>query len=396
MRAFSGEGVDHGVVASGFEDRDDAYVQIASISSLINRYGKLPAPKLIVWDECHHVAAASWAKIFDAYPEAFHIGLTATPERLDGKGLRTWFKHMINGPTVESLIDQGYLSRYRLFAPRGVSLEGVHTRMGDYVRSDLVRAVDRPTITGDAIREYTRRCAGKRAVVFCVSIEHSQHVVEQFKAAGISAEHVDGETDTATRDAAITKFSKGETLVLSNVDLFGEGFDVPAIEAVIDIAPTQSLSKFLQRCGRALRPAPGKDTAIILDHAGNVERHGLPDEQRQWSLDGRDERTSAARGNDTTVRICPKCFAAQFSGKPICIACSTVFEIKSREVEHVEGDLVEVDSATRQMRLIDEQRTALSLGDLVELGKRRGYKRPHLWAKHIFNARQAKRLRRAG
>lgn len=395
-RTFSHVGVRHGIIAAGFPEDQDPYVQIASIGTLANRLTRIRKPRLIIWDECHHVAAKSWAKIHEAFPDAYHVGLTATPERLDGKGLGKWFNHMIHGPNVAGLIESGYLSKYRIFAPGGVSVDGIKKQMGEFARRDLQRAVDKPTITGSAIREYQRRANGKRAVVFCVSIEHSLHVESQFKAAGIRAQHVDGETDQAIRDQAIKDFEEGKIQVLLNVDLFGEGFDVPAIEAVIDIAPTNSLAKWLQRCGRALRPSPGKEHAIILDHAGNCERHGLPDEEREWSLDGSAFRKKDKDDTGPSVKVCPSCFAAQFAGNKSCLSCGLIFLSEARKVEQVEGELQEIDPAVLRQKRMAEQGGAQSLADLIEVGKRRGYKRPHLWAKHIFNARQAKKLQRRG
>jgi len=394
IRTFETVGVRHGVVANGFFADHRQLVQIASVQTLANRYVRLRRPKLIVWDEAHHVAAAGWSKIFDAIPDAFHIGLTATPERLDGTGLGRWFNQMIQGPSVSWLIENGFLAPYRLFAPGGVNLAGVHTRMGDFVRSELQAAVDKPTITGDAIRHYQRYANGKRAVVFCVSIEHSKHVCAQFNQAGIPAAHVDGETEVDERDNAIRRFENGAIRVLCNVELFGEGFDLPALEVAILLRPTHSLGLYLQQVGRALRTNEGKSEAIILDHVNNVERHGLPDEDRAWSLSGRGERSKHNVDSTASVRICPKCFAAQFPGRTSCSFCGAPFEVKAREVVYQEGELQEIDTTQIRRQRMREQGQAQTFEDLVELGKARGYKRPHLWAKHLWNARQARKLER--
>ena len=301
-RAFTGEGIKHGIISANYEVNRTALVQIASIQTLSRRYHKYRVPSLIVWDECHHIAANSWSKIFSLYPNSVHIGLTATPERLDGTGLDKWFRVMVKGPSVAWLIENKYLSNYKLYAPSKVDLTNVRTRMGDYVGSELTAVVDKPSITGDAIKHYKKLADGKRAVVFCASIEHSKHVVKQFLDAGIPAAHVDGETDINERDAAIRRFRDGTIKILSNVELFGEGFDVPCIEAAILLRPTQSLGLYLQQVGRSLRPNPGKDYAVILDHAGNCERHGLPDDEREWTLAGREKKSDCLV---TAVRISP-------------------------------------------------------------------------------------------
>ncbi len=394
IRAFDQVGVAHGVVAADFQEDPRHLVQICSVNTLARRWHKLKRPKLVIWDEAHHCAAVGWSTIHKAMPDAFHIGLTATPERLDGTGLGRWFSKMVKGPSVSWLIANGFLAPYKLYAPTVLNTAGMHTRMGDFVKSELVSAMDKPSITGDAVREYSKLATGKRAVVFCVSVEHSKHVVSQFAAAGFRAEHVDGETPTPQRDAAIRKFESGETQVLSNVDLFGEGFDLPSLEVSILLRPTQSLGLYLQQVGRALRPSPGKSHATILDHAGNCARHGLPDEEREWTLEGRPRSGRSKPESNLSVKICPKCFAAQFPGAPACLYCGTVFEVKQRVIDQIEGDLSEVTKETlvRRRRDIEKQRCQ-SLDELIALGRRRGYKRPGIWAKHIWNYRQSKKVR---
>lgn len=393
IRAFGQLELPYGVISAGWWEDKKKPIQIASIQSLIRRHHKYAKPNLIVWDEAHHLGAASWQKLHAQYPGAYHIGLTATPCRLDGKGLGGFFKEMLRGPSVASLIDAGYLSKYRLFAPSSISTQGIHTQMGDFNKSELNIAADRPTITGDAISHYQRLASGKRAVVFCVSIEHSKHVVAQFQAAGIQAEHVDGETPMEVRDNAIRRFCDGTLKVLSNVELFGEGFDVPNIEAAILLRPTQSLGLYLQQIGRALRPAVGKSEAIIMDHAGNCQRHGFPDEGREWSLEGGAHDRMASAGSGVSVRVCGKCFAAQYAGSSTCRFCGASFEIKPREVDQVPGTLEEVDpEVIRQNRIqkIKEQGSAKDFQALVALGKKRGYKSPYGWARHLIAARTEK------
>lgn len=388
-RTFRAVGIPHGVVASGFVGDALQPVQICSVQTLAQRHQRMRRPKLIVWDECHHVAAASWAKIHEAYPDAIHIGLSATPERLDGTGLGKWFRNLVIGPSVSWLIESGFLARYRLFAPSRPDMHSVHTRMGDFVRSESAAVMDRPSITGDAVLHYKRLAAGKRAVVFCTSVQHSQHVVAMFRAAGVPAEHVDGETDPRERDAALGRFERGETLVLSNVELFGEGVDIPGIEVAILLRPTQSLSLYLQQVGRALRPAPGKAEAIILDHAGNALRHGLPDDERGWSLDGSKALRKARDPDDVPVKQCPQCFSVVRVQVQRC-ECGHVWIAKGREVEQQAGELEEVDPVQLRRQRMTEQGSARSLEDLIKLGTARGYRNPRGWALHVYQARGAR------
>ena len=300
---------------------------------------------------------------------------------------------MISGPSVQTLISQGYLSPYKLYAPSTVNMNGIHIRMGDYEKKELAKAVDRPSITGNAIEHYKRLCMGRRAIVFCASVEHSKHVVDQFRASGIRAEHVDGTTPDDDRSRAVAAFKAGDIQVLSNVELFGEGFDVPSMEAAILLRPTQSLGLYLQQVGRALRPFEQKAGAIILDHVGNYERHGLPDDERSWTLEGHAGRTKHA-SKQVSVKVCPKCFAAQIAGMPACRFCGYVYEVQPREVLEKEGTLEEVNIEAQRIKARMAQGQAQSLEELTAIGIQRGYKFPRRWAYFVFKSRQQKRLGR--
>lgn len=391
IHAFSDTGIKKfGVVAAGFPQAKGFPIQICSIQTLMHRHQNLKRPAFMVWDEFHHLGAKTWAKIYGCYPKAYHIGLSATPRRLDGQGLGKFFDVMVQGPSMNWLIENEYLVPYKIYAPSSINVVGIHTQMGDFKKNELAAVSDKPSITGDAIKHYVKHASGKRAVVFCVSIEHSKHVVSQFNQAGICAEHVDGETPIEQRDHAIRRFQNGEIKILSNVELFGEGFNLPSLEAVIMLRPTMSVGNYLQQCGRVLRPSAGKTHAVILDHAGNCERHGLPDEDREWSLDGAERRRDGAAG--ISVKICPKCYAAQYSGVPSCKYCGHIFAVESRQVDQRDGELVEVDQAViRKQRLIAQGRCKTK-EDLIAEGIRRGYKKPHAWAHMVFQARLAKKL----
>lgn len=386
---FSKLNFQFGVISAGWFEQLHHKVQIASVQSLSRRIKRLRKPSLIIFDEAHHCPSKTWDRIHKSYPDAYHIGLTATPQRLDGKGLGNWFQQMINGPTVEWLIENKFLSPYKIYAPPSINTSDLHTRMGDFVKSELQSAIDKPTITGDAIKHYQKLANGKRAVCFCVSIEHSKHVVSQFISAGIKAEHVDGETPKELRDQAIERFKRNETQVISNVDLFGEGFDLPALEVAILLRPTQSLGLYLQQVGRALRTYEGKSHAIILDHAGNCERHGLPDEEREWSLQDKEKRSSGDK-QATTIKVCKKCFAAQEIGSVVCKYCGYEFEKQSREVDEVDGELQELDLELIRRKKKFEQSQAKDKESLIALGKSRGYKKPHAWAEYVLRARGIK------
>lgn len=383
-------GINHGIIAAGFDGNRFRPVQVCGLQTLIRRYRQMPPPGFVVWDEAHHIAAGSWAEIHRAFPNAVHIGLSATPQRLDGTGLGSFFSEIVYGPSIAQLIEDGFLSDYKLYRPGGLDLSGVHQVAGDYNKKELTDALNKSTITGDALSHYKKFATGRRAIMFEVSVQRSMEAVERFKAAGIPAEHVDGETDPAIRDAAMARFIAGTTLVLSNVDLFGEGVDVPAVEVLIDCAPTMSLSRCMQRWGRVLRPAPGKEYAVILDHAGNSKRHGLPDDEREWSLDGT-RKAKKKSDDDVSIKSCPMCFHVMRSHIMECKHCGHVFIPVAREIEQVDGTLTEIDREAVRQQQRAQQASATTLEELINIGRLRGYKRPELWARHVYRARQSRR-----
>lgn len=391
-QTLSACGIRHGIISSGWLPDQLAPVQVASIQTVTRRLGSMVRPDLMVWDECHHTAARSWARVKESSPGAIHVGLTATPERLDGRGLDSWFDSLVLGPSTSELITQGWLAPFRIYAPTRPNLDGVHKRGGDYAIEEVAAIVDRPRVIGDAVTHYLRLLRGLRAVAFACTISHSKHLAQSFLAAGVPAEHVDGHTDVDARDSAVDRFKSGKTLVLCNVDLFGEGFDLPAMEGAILCRPTQSLSMYLQQCGRTLRPMEGKEMAVIVDHAGNCYRHGFPDDDRPWSLQGREKGKKAKA--EVSVRLCPKCFGAMKPGVSRCIYCGYAFERESPDMipKHGAGDLEEIKASRREnIREIGKCRT---FEELVALGKSRGYRYPESWAKHVMQAREKFRARR--
>jgi DNA repair protein RadD len=386
---FKASDIPHGVIAAGYAPNPFQPVQIASIDTLRHRLGRVRKPTLCVWDEAHHLGAKGWRRIMDAWPDAVHVGLTATPERLDGKGLDECFDAMVQGPTTAELIAAGFLSPYRLFAPSRPDLSGVATRAGDYASDQAAAAMDKPTITGDAIQHYLRLARDRRAVAFCVSVQHSQHVAAEFRAAGVVAWHIDGKTERAERRQAIDAFRRGEIKVLTNVGLVSEGFDLDSIEGIIALHPTQSLALWLQQVGRALRPMAGKTHALILDHAGNTMRHGLPDDEREWSLQGRAGQRGGGGDRSDAIRQCKYCYRV-FKPAPVCPSCGRPVEGQQREVEQVDGDLAEIDPVEMRRQRAQEQAGARTLDELVTLGRARGMRHPEKWAGHVWSARVAK------
>ena len=371
-----------GIIAAGQPSDTSAPVQVCSVPSLKRRLASLQPPDLLVWDECHHVPSKTWAHIAASVPNAHQLGLTATPQRLDGKGLADHFDRLLLGPTVSDLIAQGYLSPYRLYAPGTVSTAGMHHVGGDFNRAEVSTAMNGSTVVGDAVATYQKDAHGGRAIVFVWSLDASRKLAAAFCGAGIAAAHVDGETPTDERKRAMTAFRAGELRVLCNVDLFGEGLDVPAVDAVFLLRPTDSLGLYLQQCGRGLRPAPGKAAVRIFDHVGNWTRHGLPDETREWSLAGRPKGDKAPAAG----RRCPQCFAVSPAGSQVCIECGAAFPSKPRKIQQVSGALVEADLAALRQQASHLERACHTLYDWQQLAKRLGYKPG--WAWHRWTARR--------
>ena len=391
-------GVAHGIVAPGFSPTRDP-IQVASVQTLGRRLARSAARgvDLIVIDEAHHAAAGTWRRIVDAFPGARLLGVTATPERLDGKGLGVAaggpFDLLVDGPGIGELVRLGFLVPAEVYAPAETpDLSGARVRAGDWARDDLEAAVDRPQVVGCAVEHYARFCPGLPAIAFCVSVRHAQDVAARFSAAGWRAAAVDGGMPAAARDRAIAGLADGSVQVLASCDLISEGLDVPAVGAVILMRPTQSLGLHLQQVGRGLRPAPGKTRLIVLDHAGNTLRHGLPDAPRSWSLDGAAPRRRADAPKLPALRRCPACFALH---PPIaaCPVCGHEHLREAREVAEVSGELARLDearlAAMRAAPLRELLRHARSDADLRAIAQARGYRPGWVW--HVKRERAARR-----
>jgi superfamily II DNA or RNA helicase len=384
-------GIAPGIVAPNREC-SNKHVVVASVWTLINRLYAFDPPDLLVVDEAHHATSkTTWGKILKHWPNAHRLGVTATPIRLSGEGLDDLFDTMVLGPSTQELIELGFLTPVRVFAPSQPDLKGVHKRGGDYAIGELEQALAKSSVTGDAITHYKRLCAGKRAIAFCVSVEHARTISDAFNKAGIKSESIDGSLDYQERRRRISDFRQGITMVLSSCDLVSEGFDLPAIEVGISLRPTASVGLWLQQVGRCLRTTEGKTTAIILDHAGNTLRHGLPTDEREWSLTGTEKKKRSAQEAIAGVKVCKSCFQACPSVAVSCSGCGTPFPIKARKLEEREGELEEVKAG--QQRRKSEQKHASSLIGLIELGKMRGYKNPRAWAEHVMRGRQNKKVR---
>lgn len=378
QRALRAVDVPHGTITSGQPYDRSLPVHVASVQTLVRRFDKVAAPDFIILDEAQHVAARQWASVFAEYSNARFLGVTATPERLDGRGLGEFFDGMVLGPTVQWLIDNGFLARPTYYAPppdRQVDASRLKKTAGDYARGAAAELVDQPSITGDAIEHYKRLCPGKRAIVFCVSLEHAQRVCERFLAAGIGASVIDGTLSDSERRKRISDLENGLIPVMISVDLVSEGFDLPSVEAAFLLRPTASLALARQQMGRALRPKPGANSCLILDHVGNLRRHGLAESPVEWTLEG-----GAAKRRKTTAsfeaRQCKSCFA-MFSGRS-CPHCGEELDTDGRQIVERKGELVLMTAsefANERQRLAHkmEEWKCRTLQDWQNLARKRGH-----------------------
>lgn len=390
-KAFSGLRIPHSFVASGLPMNPSAKVQICSIMTLANRLNKLPKPNFIMWDECQFMGANTWDKIHNENQQAYHVGLSATPWRMDGKPFDKYFQSIVYGPTVKQLIEQEFLSDYEIFAPTNFDASKVSLKAGEYDMKEVELMISQSQIVGDYYSVWAKHAMNKKTIVFAPTVEASKIITRRFMESGVSAAHIDGETDHAERRRLVDLFRTGEIKVLSNVKLFVEGFDLPEIECVMLCRPTRSLALYLQALGRGLRTAENKSHCIILDQVNACLEHGLPDDEREWSLAGKTKRRKTDGAAENPVKICETCFAANNSFNHFCTNCGAPFEIKKRDgPEQVDGELEKVDKDRLRKERNAQQGQAKTLDDLIKLGVQKGYKNPRYWAMQVMNGRKRK------
>lgn len=345
-----------------------AYCAVAGVDTLVRMDpGTRWLGQVTLWvqDEGHHVLRENkWGKAATMFRHPNCLGLlpTATPKRADGKGLGRQYDGLadalILGPSQRELIERGFLCDYQLACPQSdivLSADDVGAS-GDYTAAKLKAAARESHIVGDVVREYLARAAGKLGVTFAPDADTAADMVARYRAAGVPAEVITWKTPQAVRVEILRRFRRREVLQLVNVDMFGEGFDLPAIEVVSLARPTESLALYMQQFGRALRTMPGKLFAQVIDHVGAVARHGLPDKadrMADWSLEPRGKRSSG--GGDIPMKVC-----ANPTGGPGGIACARPYvayrkccphcgfvppPIGRSSPEQVEGNIVDLDPA---------------------------------------------------
>lgn len=393
-------GVIPGVVAPWAAPELHAPVQAASVQTLARRIDQMPEPGWLLFDEAHHSPAGEWSAIAEYWPAARRVGFTATPVRGDGRGLSLSFDQLVLGPSARELADRGFLVDPEIWCPSVPDLAGVKLRGGDWDAGDLEKALSRSAVVGDAATSFCARIpTGMPSVLFCASIAHATVVANALTQAGRPCAVLSGEAKPDHRKQLLSDLRDGTVDALAVVDVVSEGFDMPQIGAAVMLRPTRSLGLFLQQAGRVLRPCDGKDRAILLDHAGNVLRHGHPLDDREWSLVGGEtgkERKTTEEGDRISIRQCPECYAVNLADDDACPRCGHVHEPDNRIPAERAGELRRLEAA--ELKRIAEEKArarrreegqAQSLASLLELERQRGY-RPG-WAR----ARYTARMRRA-
>ncbi len=296
----------YGVIMSGSRMHcRDAPVQVASVQTLVRR--ELPPADLIIIDECHRAIAPTYRTIINQYQNPVVVGLSATPERADGKGLDDLFDHLLVAETIPNLIADGYLIKPTCYVGDTPNLSRVRIRNGEYDEAELAAVMDKPELTGDILTNWLTHGGNARTVVFAVNVDHARHIAGEFAAAGIPSAFVHGGTPIAERDLINADWRRGTTLVVVNCDVYTEGFDLPQLEVCVLAAPTKSVGRYLQRVGRIMRACYEKTRSIVIDHSGCCLEFGGPHIHREWSLEGMAKRRKEVGEGSSILTACQAC-----------------------------------------------------------------------------------------
>lgn len=353
----------------------------ASMVQTISRHiNEQPDYKIIIIDEAHLALSQSYLKVINHYKNAIILYFTATPKRLDGLNFSTIADDIVIAKSAKWLIENNYLAPYDYYAPKIlVDCDKLTTTNGDYTQSDIIEQMDKPKIYGDIFNEWCKFAYNKKTIVYASSLSHSKKIVDYFNANGINSAHIDGNTPRAMRDKIISDFRLGNITILSNYALIVEGFDVPDCECCIIARPTQSLVIHIQSTMRCMRYKPNK-RAIILDFVGNFERHGLPDDDREWSLESIKRPRSTTTEPKILTRTCPNCYKVYQAKLGLkCPYCNSIVSKTKKEIEYdKQQELIKVEAINRKKKRMEVGRSQ-TRDELERIARERGYKRSWVW-----------------
>ena len=361
-------GANPGIIMAGYRPELHKQIQVGSIDTLRERFIKrdklkvMHPPKLIIIDEAHRALAKTYRDLVAMFPDAYVLGLSATPIRSDGRGLGHMFDSMVTAPSVQELIDMGFLVKPRYFTGATADLEGVDIQNYDYARAQLQRRMMDVDLRGDVVEQWLRHGEGRKTIVFASGVRHSIALQKDFEDAGIRAAHIDAKTPLRDRHDIIRDFRNSDKYqVITNCMILTEGFDCPEVGCVSLACPTRIISKYLQMGGRCLRPhePSGKKDCIIIDHAGSVLEHGFLEDPVPWALDtdGRiTDRIPEVREHMERQFECREC-GCVFAGRVRCPECGTRLEVQGEELIATPEELIEITRGQMGAKAADEQKT---------------------------------------
>lgn len=362
---------------------------VASQPTLVRRMDKLPPANLIIVDECHHAVSAGYRKLLDHYESkgAYILGLTATPARLDGKPLGDIFSDIVDVIPMQSLIDQGYLVQPRYFVALDSSLDtaGVKITAGDYNSGQLFSKNNKRSLYAGVVRNYHKFAVGRKAIVFCINIEHATATAQAFSAEGYPTAVVHANMKATEREQVLDDYAKGDIQILCNVNILTEGYDLPAIECVILNRKTQSIPLYMQMVGRGLRPSKGKQDLIVIDHGGNVVALNKVEDISNWSLEGK--KKSNKKGV-APIKICPSCEQMHHTSVRVC-DCGHQFDFTDdspKEAEFIELSNKEKSEWKNRPADLRKPVSKMDKSELQAYAKHMGYKPGWVW--HRLNSAQ--------
>ena len=384
-------GVDHGIIMAQQTPNNYAHTQVASIQTLTARKDKFgfikPKADLIIIDEAHRSASKSFQELMNEYPDAYIIGLTATPCRNDGKGLGNIYEDLIEVESIRELTDQGFLVPSKIVAPTIPDLEGIKVIAGDYEKKSLSAKMNDPKLIGDIVMHWEKFAEGRPTVVFASSIAHSKHIRNIFAQSNIPAGHIDGEMDELEREKQLDLLHTGKIKVLSNCQVLTEGWDEPKVSCVILARPTKSYGLYLQMVGRSLRIFPDKKDTLIQDHSGCIYEHGFPDDEPNWSLSKtitKEPKKREKKPIEKQPLTCLDCFTVYYPERDSaeCPECAWIPTKKEKVLLIKQGRLVEL--AENIYRVTPNEKKNF-FAELLYYSRQKNFKDG--WASYVFKTK---------
>lgn len=361
---------------------------VGMVQSISRKLDKIPPPDFIITDEGHHGLSSTYTKIYNYFPNAKKLFLSATPKRTSGEGLGSVSDDIIEGVATKWLINNNFLAPYEYYSSVLIDCDKLKIKKGEYDQDSILEEIDKTAIYGSVIEGYKKFCNGKKSIIFCSSIEHSKKVANIFNENGIAAAHIDGKTNKQLRKEIMDKFRSGEIKILCNYEIISEGLSVDDCEACLLLRPTQSLILFIQSSMRCMRYKKDK-TAIILDFVGNYTRFGLPDDDRDWKLNY-EKRKRQATGNAIAIRQCLNCYKVYKGTQPICPYCGNNNGKTKEQIKEEEKAELERILKAEKFKRKQEVWQCRTYGELVQYAREHSYKNPGGWAYYILQARKKK------